>query len=341
MNQNSKSLKKTIYQNERANTCFEESNCSDTEKAFKLRMSNINLIKQNTSPMSLNSSFLNLMLDDEKKTNNTINRKNYIIKDPILTLSIFDQNQWEYSYFFTEFLETTEKLPHLFSNSEWTNFQDFRNYSEEPILTDGIELRNVMIKSIFPIGYPIEGVEIDLHICIKGEGLFWLFTRCILDKTINDYIYNKDSTVIEISKMKNSSKSMVSFGTFLGTTGKENGILNYKPFFKRQLINYNSSKDKTYIENDYCEYKISIIDQGNEKIQAEILLNDSHKPNNISANFYYPANQNMYLMIAGGGDSVKVKQMICNKFKNDSFQTIDCMIFINNEKKKCSCCILI
>ena len=80
MNQNSKSLKKTIYQNERANTCFEESNCSDTEKAFKLRMSNINLIKQNTSPMSLNSSFLNLMLDDEKKTNNKKIEKSIDVK---------------------------------------------------------------------------------------------------------------------------------------------------------------------------------------------------------------------------------------------------------------------
>lgn len=336
MNQKSKGLKKTIFQKERANTCFEESNCSDTEKAFKLRMSNINLIKQNTSPMSLNSSYF-----DEKKSNTTINKKNYIIKDPTLTVGIYDQNQWEYSYFFTEFLEKTEKLPHLFSNSEWTNFHDFRNYSEEPILTDGIELRNVMIKSIFPIEYPVEGAEIDLHICIKGEGVFWLFTRCILDKTINDYIYNKGSTVIEISKIKNSSKSMVAFGTFLGTTVKETGMLNYKPFFKRQLINFNSTKSKTYIENDYCEYKISIIDQGNEKIQGEIILNDSHKPNIVSANFYYPASQNMYLMIAGGGDSVKLKQMSCNKFKNESLETIDYTIFINNEKEKCNCCILI
>ena len=322
-----KSLLLQLYP-EKRRSYSEESNCSDTENAFKNRMANIKKIKQNTHPVIPDSAYNILYTLNDKSVNNDF------------TFNIFNTDMWEFSNFYTEYLETTEKLPHLFSSTEWNNFNSFHNYSEEPIKTNGIELRNVIIKSKFPICYPYEGIEINISVNLKGEGSFWLFTRSLIEEVNHTTMYNKNSTVIEISKMKNCNKSFISFGTFLGKEVIDGSSLNsnYKSFFKRQLINYNSKKDSSFSLHDICEYKLNITDQGSEIIKVRILFNDSHKENVICANYYYPVDKEMYLMLAGGGDSARLTAMkgakfqICKYIENTNAKY--------QERSNCNCCIL-
>ena len=328
MNNKPKSLLLQLYPDKRK-SYSEESNCSDTENAFKNRMANIKKIKMNTQPVTPDSAYSNIVY--------TLNDKSV---DSDFTFNIFNMDMWEYANFYTEYLETTERLPHLFSSTEWNNFNLFHNYSEEPIKTNGIELRNVIIKSKFPICYPKEGIEINISVNLKGEGSFWLFTRSLIEEVNNTTMYNKNSTVIEISKMKNCNKSFISFGTFLGKEVIDGSSLNsnYKSFYKRQLINYNSKKDTSFSLHDICEYRLNITDEGNEIIKVRILFNDSHKENVICANYYYPVDKEMYLMIAGGGDSARLTAMKGAKFP--LCKCTDNNNNVNQERSNCNCCIL-
>ena len=192
---------------------------------------------------------------------------------------------------------------------------------------------------------------INVNFTLEGESEFWIFTRCFVNKEINesinfdvssfnnepDIVFNKYSSLIKIIKEKYSSRCFVTFGTFCENSKDPNQV-HYKTFLKRQLVNFNDNRNFKYLENDICEFNVYISDSGNENIDAKIAMNSDIKYNYIVSNFYLPTNKRSKILFCGEGHSVIVKSLkINNSDKNgehdEQFET-----FFTFEQKSCSCC---
>ena len=317
----------------------------DVEKAYKSRLNRINILKQ-----------------QKIKNNTSSNIENSLNEINIIKYSIFKTNLWEYVYFYIEYFPNNQKLPHLISTNKWDSFEIFENYSKESIVTSGIEMKNIMIKSIFNIDYFKFGIEIEFNLQIKGEGSFWLFTRLNPNDSL---IYNKNSTIIEISKLKNSNKAFISFGTFIDNTQSNfssivqssrsyNGNIdkkynkNYQVFMKRQLIDYNVDNKNNYCiyyGEDTINFNCKLYDFGSEIIKGKIKLNNSKKENEVFAKFYLPLNEKnsiKKIMFGGGGDNVKLIQFKCNTLNSQEIVNFekDEFFIIGEENKNCQCCYI-
>lgn len=106
-------------------------------------------------------------------------------------------------------------------------------------------------------------MEFDINLRLKGESSFWLFTRS--DPKIE---FDKYTTILKISKEDKSQKCFLTLGTFVYDI-RGNKIL--KTFLKHQLINYSKTKNPKYFEDDYCDFKLSIVDAGEDTIISRIL----------------------------------------------------------------------
>lgn len=106
-------------------------------------------------------------------------------------------------------------------------------------------------------------MEFDINLKLKGESSFWIFTRS--DPKVE---FDKFTTIIKISKEDKSQKCFLTLGTFVYDV-RGNKIL--KTFLKHQLINYSKVKNQKYFEDDYCEFKIAIVDAGEDTIITRIL----------------------------------------------------------------------
>ena len=136
-----KSLLLQLYP-EKRRSYSEESNCSDTENAFKNRMANIKKIKKNTHPVTPDSAYNILYTLNDKSVDNDF------------TFNIFNTDMWEFSNFYTEYLETTEKLPHLFSSTEWNNFNSFHTIF---IFHNGLHLTFLIALFFLPFAFLFYG----------------------------------------------------------------------------------------------------------------------------------------------------------------------------------------
>lgn len=104
-------------------------------------------------------------------------------------------------------------------------------------------------------------MEYEINIRLKGESSFWLFTRS--DPNVE---FDKYTTILKIFKEDRSQKSFLSMSTFVHDN-RGNKLL--KTFIKHQLINYNKEK-KSNVDEDYLDYKIYIVDSGEDCIIARI-----------------------------------------------------------------------
>lgn len=98
---------------------------------------------------------------------------------------------------------------------------------------------------------------------LKGESSFWLFSRS--DPKVE---FDKYTTIIKVSKDDKSQKCFLTLGTFVYDI-RGNKVL--KTFLKHQLINYSKVKNTKNYEEDYCDFKISIVDAGENTIICRIL----------------------------------------------------------------------
>ena len=151
----------------------------------------------------------------------------------------------------------------------------------------------------------------------------WLFTR---SDTKNDF--DKFTTILKISKEDKSQKCFFTLSTFVYDL-RGNKVL--KTFLRHQLINYNKTKSNTYYEEDYCEFRISIIDAGEDKILSRISLNDSKVENNIQGDFFLPMFDYSKVMIAGSGQSCIIKKCNIRAFHKIGMQ-------MQGEGRNCECC---
>jgi hypothetical protein len=247
-----------------------------------------------------------------------------------------------------QFFESTSFNVTKDSNNNYNSIPEIgEEWKEESQLKEminsdnSLKLKNLAIRLTNEIDYSLNKMTISLNLILTGESEFWLMTRCFVNENLNDYenenviennIFNKYSSVMKIIKEPNSSRCFVHFGTFY--EDKKYKEIKFKTFFKRQLINNNNdSKNKnfTYLERDFCEFKIDLVDMGIELIKAKIKMNDCEISNELSANFYLPIHKKAKIVFAGYGNEIEIKNLFLNITPKDDQ-------FFSNETRSCGGC---
>ena len=295
-----------------------------------------NILKQNVFNSSINSL--------EKIRN--LRRNNTSNYNKILTYNLEDTFFFEITRANKEKSSEDNHIPQIKNN--WSPFlPDLQN-------PNGIEFNKFALRSKYYNDYNMSGVEVNLHINLIGESQCFISTRSFVSLNNNENIFepsdrnvkifNKFSNLIMISKIINSNKVFVSFGTFCQS--KKTGKIFYKFFLKRQLVNFmQDDNNYYYLENDLCELDIHIRDLGNEFLQANISLNNKNRFNNIKGNFYLPLNHKAKFLFCGGGDSVRLMNLNIKtivKNENEFLNQTD-MLLTNSidNRKKCDCCSVV
>ena len=333
----------------------------------------------NLNEFDKNNNIDNNNNDDNNNINNDINKNdlneanekikinaNYSNKsknNDILIFSLRENKYFEISLF--DFIDSDEKPRVPEFNDIWKPSSSlFSYYSEKDKdkeiinkFPEYIEFTKLALRSIQEIDYGKKGLELNIKFSLKGDSELWIFTRCSVNKSINESYYfdeksvninendffNKYSSVIKIIKERNSNKCFVVFGTFYQETN-DNNKLYYKSFLKRQLIdNSENPKCEEYYyfgENDICDFEMFVVDYGEELINTKIFLNNKNKFNDISGKFFLPINKKAKFLICGTGKSVQIKDLFVNIFDKENFNFKSFIQFEsdNETPKNCECC---
>ena len=229
-------------------------------------------------------------------------------------------------------------------------FNNWKRLNEPKI---NLELKNIALRTVNDIDYDKNKVLINMNFTLREESELWIFTRCFMksdslnfqSSSINnesDKIFNKYTSVIKIIKKRDSNKSFISFGTFCENM-KHSKQVSYKSFLKRQLVNFNEQyyqQKENENDNDYCDFNLSIIDKGDDCIDAKISVNNDDKFNQIIAKFYLPTNKKSKLLFCGEGESVIIRNLtIKNLDKNEELEN-EFETLYTFEQKSCNCCYI-
>ena len=358
--------KKEIEKEREKNLLFlkRKNKTNDINNIINTDNDNIN----NTYNKNYNSNNINnieleqkIIKEDEDENNiNSNNDKNKIKKNEPLIFSLKDNQYFEVTLFdYTETDEEKSKIPEF--KESWKPFSSIFSLFLDNSLEnqDFIPFNKIALRSTQEIDYSKKGLELNIKFTLYGESQLWIFTRCSVNKSINESYYfdeisenieenddfNKYSSVIKIIKVRNSNKCFVIFGTFYQEI-YDNNRLYYKSFLKRQLID-NSEIDKDdsfyfYGENDYCEFEIYVADYGEELINTKIFLNNNKKFNDISGKFFLPINKKAKFMVCGNGKKVQVQDLNVKIYDKDNynFKTIIQFESDNENPKNCECCLI-
>ena len=363
-----------------------------SEEIFLRQKEQIKILKEKNNQYRYNNSLINFnrtTTGNNENTSNVMNKKNSFnlldgINSTLNDKSISNQKLQSIVKQRKSFKETCNylsldlpqffEISHLEINENINNNEDKEENEENdknseiiPIINNNwktikkfnktknaIEFKDMAIRTINEVNYNTNGVEINLELSLVGGSEFWIFTRCFVNKDVNDsevfdtysinndpdIIFNKYTSLIKIIKEKNSSKCFVTFGTFYEDE-KDGNKIKYETFLKRQLVDFlqldslsvNSNTVYYYLENDLLDIKAIIMDLGNEIIDAKIYINENKKFNHIEAKFYLPMIKRSKLLFCGKGQSAQVKKLRINniekfgEYENDEYQ-----------KKSCTCC---
>jgi len=235
--------------------------------------------------------------------------------------------QWQYAMFETDLL-SNEETPLI--KSKWSE-------SEIEQTSKGIELRNLIFRSDDNVNLISLASDIYFDIVLRGESSFWIILRSSVE-------FNKYSAILKFTKEDKCQKVFVSYGTFVID---HNGKSIFKVFLKQQLINYNkNTKNRMYVENDMCEIRANVFDNGDDKIKAKIYLNESRSDNHILGSFFLPIYDKSKIMIAGSGQSVLVKAFVVKQVKREgeinsnNVKDSGARDTSNVERRNCDCCLV-
>ena len=292
---------------------------------------------------------------EEDKENNIKELNNDLIE---FNINI-DKNIFEYSGL--NFL--TKKNDETDVNINWKEFD--RNINKLIEISNSkkgyeyIELNQMALRLIQEIDFDGMGLELSLNFNLIGSSQIFIFTRCFVNKGINESgifddlsynvgkkdIFNKYTSLIKINKDMKTKSCFITFGTYYNDINKNNKLC-HKFFLKRQLIDYSTEKkDNNYYNSkeDATEFNVIINDFGEETINTRIFLNDNKKQNEISGSFFIPINKKAQIMVFGMGTSVRMKEIkgkIFNK-RNESLKNLIKFESENNAPKNCDCCVIV
>ena len=320
--------------------------------------------KNNNSHQNINKSENKGEINSLKQQNNKlINEEENINLNYLQEFDIKDDNGvFEYnSLNLVENKMQDKPQPQLKLNRDWKifnkNFPLSYEVSDKHKGYEYMELNHMAIRLIKEIDYDELGLELKLNFSLIGNSQILIFTRCFVNKEINDSdlfdnndidvgpneIFNKYTSLIKIMKEMKSNRCYITFGTYHNDPLRNNKK-SHKFFLKRQLIDYSEEKnDKESIsinKDDVAEFNLIVNDFGEETIDTRIYMNNNKKPNDICGNFFIPLNKKAKIMIFGKGTSVRLKELsgkIFNK-RNEEIKNLIKFENENNTPKSCECC---
>ena len=328
-------------------------------EVIKKRNEDFHLKKESTKTMNNNDN-INIFESDlhnknkiifEEEKNNKLNTEN---NNEIQEFNLNDRNDGKIIFEYSAVNYLAKEKKQFEFNKNWKNFdKNFPLLYEIRDTKQGyeyIELNKMVLRLVKEIDYDEYGLELNLKVNLLGQSQLLIFTRCFVNKDLNESdlfeesrnveigdIFNKYTSLIKIIKEKVSNRCYITFGTYYNDP-LQNNKLCHKFFLKRQLIDYSDSK-----KDDICEFNIIINDFGEETIDTRIYINDNEKPNDISGNFFIPINKKAKILIFGMGTSVRLKDIsgkIFNK-RNESIKNLIKFESENSAPKNCECCNII
>ena len=242
-------------------------------------------------------------------------------------------------------------------NALWNPLNDEFPFSyEEDILKKSfynyMEINKLALRVIDEIDYDERGIELNINFNLIEQSELWIFTRCFVNKSINDSYFcddkskdidendafNKYTSLIKIIKDMKSNRCFITFGTFYNEIN-ENYRLYYKTFLKRHLIDYSDIDYDYYYKRNKTEFNIIINDSGEEFINSKIYLNDNLKANIINGKLFLPINKKAKILICGRGKSVQLKELTMKIFDKRKYEEMPNVLFEGNDSNKnCECC---
>ena len=293
-----------------------------------------------------------------KDNNNNINQDEYI--NEIEEFSLTDDNNPFFEYSSLNFKDNkSDEQQQVSLKKNWKvldkNYPFLYQISDNSSGYEYLELNKLSLRYIKEIDYDEMGLELKLNFKLIESSQILIFTRCFVNKDINDSevfddnsrniekkdMFNKYTSLIKIIKDMKTRRCNITFGTFYNDV-YQNNKLCYKFFLKRQLIDYSEleKNDSNKSDDSESEFNAIINDLGDETITARISMNNSKKSNDVSGSFFLPLNKKAQLMICGVGQSVRIKD-IKGKIFNKRNERIRNLIKFENENstpKNCECC---
>lgn len=100
------------------------------------------------------------------------------------------------------------------------------------------------------------------------------------------------------------------------------------------------------MENDICDLKLHLIDQGDNLINASVKINENTYENCVKSMIFLPLMKKKRILIAGSGQQVNIKSFVSKilvKEINDSPDNKNVLMnssVFTNEKRSCDCCLI-
>ena len=346
--------KNKLYRNNISFLNIQENKNKNNVKENKLKSINKNNSRNKIKELNLNDNEENIDIINQNFDNLIQQRKSFrengyfieLDNPEFFEISDIENNNINKEEEIEEEENDIEIIPKI--NNNWQIVKEFKK------INNYIEFNNIALRTLNEVNYNTNGVEINIELSLKGDGEFYIFSRCFVNKDFNDskifdnlsinnegnVMFNKYTSLIKINKERNSSKCFITFGTFYEDETDEN-MIKYETFLKRQLVDYtnldnininNSNSIYYYLENDLLDIKIIIIDLGNETIDTKVFLNNNQKCNHIEGKFYLPTIKRSKLLFCGSGQSVHLRKLRINNI--EKFDETD----ILDIKKSCTCC---
>ena len=215
---------------------------------------------------------------------------------------------------------------------------------------NGFDITNKIFECEESINYKIVNNLIKANVLLEGDGMFWIFLHL-------NHVFDDNTIVILFSKKEYTQRVTMSLCSFINFDyikfSKEKGN-NFFIFQKQQLIkSYNKPKNKKeadkYELKDSCLIKITILDEGYEKIKINAKFNDGEEDNEMIGNLYNPVanidnfdqkstsninedKSNYRVMISGNGTGYKINNFHCETKLKNYFENK-----IGNDEV-CQCC---
>jgi hypothetical protein len=266
------------------------------------------------------------------------------IKQAIKYIPFTEKTNWKYSSFSTEINKNNVEYPEILSNS-WTPIC--------PNVDNGMDITYKIFECEESINYKLVNNLVKANVVLQGESMFWIFLHT------NNHKFDDKTVVIVFSKKEYTQRVTMSLGSFVNLDyikSSENKGNNFFLFQKQQLIKSykipkNNNEDDNYESGDKCLIKITVYDEGYDKIKIVAKLNDGEEENELigrickqvacfdsfeQSNTNTDAEDKNYrVMIAGNGNNCKVNSFFCET-------NLKSYIGSNrNETEGCECCELI
>ena len=171
-----------------------------------------------------------------------------------------------------------------------------------------------------------------------GNSTLWIFTRVITDS------FSPFAPIVILRKMINTQRLFCIFGTVVQKKEISGRISQHFKYFKSQEVpnfaydaetnEYLDQPSFKQTQEDYIDFSLEMIDNGDDKICVEFQL-EKEKVINITCAMYVPMPEMSTIMIAGAGHSVYIRTVSLKQINRvDNFKT---GIQIT-EKKPYDCC---